>query len=261
MTRSLCRRTMGVSLRGGADISRFKVTSENSYQGIEFPWRSPLPRAIIRAADNENLFSPLPRGACETSQPFLHPPPFLFVRISPPRTPPPLPLPSSIFTRLIDSSDACIIEHSFSLFRSASVQPKFSLAITANRILFAIIAGDEPRLPYRVPPPPSFLGRVPRRNSTVSPTFSTRWIFSSARKGNRRGPLHPRVYIHLENSSVNSGACSLEIGYERERFYRGREGDLSFRMRIRRVLGGDFFLWIDFFFWSSISRKMRLSVY
>lgn len=41
-----------------------------------------------------------------------------------------------------DSSDACIIEHSFSLFRSASVQPKFSLAITANRILFAIIAGD-----------------------------------------------------------------------------------------------------------------------
>lgn len=78
-----------------------------------------------------------------------------------------------------DSSDACIIEHSFSLFRSASVQPKFSLAITANRILFAIIAGDEPRLPYRVPPPPSFLGRVPwKRNSTVSPTFSTRWIYS-----------------------------------------------------------------------------------
>lgn len=105
--------------------------------------------------------------------------PSCFVRISPPRTPPPLPLPSSIFTRLIDSSDACIIEHSFSLFRSASVQPKFSLAITANRILFAIIAGDEPRLPYRVPPPPSFLGRVPwKRNSTVSPTFSTRWIYS-----------------------------------------------------------------------------------
>lgn len=146
MTRSLCRRTMGVSLRGGADISRFKVTSENSYQGIEFPWKSPLPRAIIRAADNENLFSPLPRGACETSQPFLHPPPFLFVRISPPRTPPPLPLPSSIFTRLIDSSDACIIEHSFSLFRSASVQPKFSLAITANRILFAIIASVTSRV-------------------------------------------------------------------------------------------------------------------
>lgn len=75
----------------------------------------------------------------------------------------------------------------------------------------------------------------------MSPTFSTRWIFFSARKGNRRGPLHPRVYIHLQNSSVNSGACSLEIGYERERFYRGREGDLSFGMRIRRVLGGDFF--------------------
>lgn len=95
----------------------------------------------------------------------------------------------------------------------------------------------------------------------VSYLFDEVDIFSSARKGNRRGPLHPRVYIHLENSSVNSGACSLEIGYERERFYRGREGDLSFGMRIRRVLGGDFFLWIDFFFWSSINRKMRLSVY
>lgn len=58
----------------------------------------------------------------------------------------------------------------------------------------------------------------------VSYLFDEVDIFSSARKGNRRGPLHPRVYIHLQNLSVNSGACSLEIGYERNDFIEGGRG-------------------------------------
>ena len=154
MTRSLCRRTMVVPLRGG-DISRFKPTLSPS---------STLPvRAYLAAT----------------------------------YTPPPPPSLPSIFTRFIQRAYHW---QPFLLFIPLA-QPKFSLAITANRILFAIIGGDEPRLPYRVPPS-DFLGTVgtPRKL----------YLFDEVDiLGRGTGGVLLRVYIHLQDSSVNSGACSL----------------------------------------------------
>lgn len=153
--------------------------------------------AIIRAADNENLFSPLPRGACETNQPFLHPlHPFLspFVRISPPRTPYPL-LPSSSFDfHHHDSSNARIIEHfeAFLLFIPLGERTlEILVSDNRDRILFAIIGGDEPRLPYRVPSTAKF----PWKSSLETPRELYLYLFDEVDIPSP--PLLSRVYIHL----------------------------------------------------------------
>lgn len=209
MTRSLCRRTMVVPLRGG-DISRFKVTSENSYQGIEFPWRSPplppppgshSPPAIIRAADNENLFSPLPRGACETNQPtnpfpILHPSCSCVSRrhVHP---------PSSSFSSF-DFHPIHPTRVSFATVPSLYSARTTEILVSDNREPNSICNHRRWRAASSLS---SSTIRFPwnSRNSKETVSF---WRGGYSREGNRGSPP-PCIYTHLQDSSVNSGACSL----------------------------------------------------
>lgn len=92
------------------------------------------------------------------------PPPLLLLRFSPPR------LIQRAYHRAFR-------KRSFSLFRSASVRSKFSLAITATEFYLQSSAVTSRVSLIEFLPPPSFLGRVPwKRHGNCICTFLTRWI-------------------------------------------------------------------------------------
>lgn len=196
-------------LAGGGDISRFKVTSENSYQGIEFPWRSPSirlreggppssPRPPLFARPITKIYFRLFREErAKPTNPFS----ILSTRFCPRscvsrrhvhRTPSSPPPPSIFTTTTHPTRVSSSISQAFLLFIPLGERTlEILVSDNRDRILFAIIGGDEPRLPYRVPSTAKF----PWKSSLETPRELYLYLFDEVDIPS--SALLSRVYIHL----------------------------------------------------------------